>query len=907
MGVVYRGRHPGLDVPVAIKVLADNYSRDPSFRRRFQREAATIASLNHPGIVRVYDFDEDEGSLFIVMEFVEGRSLRAWLHKYGRFTVDTSLDLMQQMLSAVAAAHAHGIVHRDLKPENVLISTQGKTKILDFGVSKLLDDSLHLTGTGSMVGTPAYMSPEQVRGEAVDARSDIYSLGVILYELMHGEPPFTGQVPAVLHSQVYDQARPSTAIPPPLMELIWKATAKKPEDRFRSCEEFSGALLAFPREPAGTASSAPQAVTTERNFRLKLPLIGRANGAEKHNGACMYSGCRNREGWRCSYTDRTGRQCQTWWCKNHIEFIENLPFCHRHYSVVRALMVTAGTIREIKNLPPVDDRSMALAAMVGSDVDKEVTEILRRRYQSRHDVQLVADKTVREVWAGRVEVGWERSWAAVKGQSYVTRIAIRVAADDPTVVQVLIGNTVVLKAVPDWIARRLEGKPPDQADRAKFRSKIVSAVQASVDKPTPYPPRSLEPAPSEPSTQHPKVSQSLLEGMVLRLFATTTRLTAFEVGERLALPFATLEPVIQSLAAQNFLDALGIAPDTGVLKGRTLPERMAYSISNNGRERSEEISRTGTRYLGPAPVSLHEYGGAVAEAATPLELDEATVSDALDGLEVPPAVAESVRAALNSHGSLFIYGAPGNGKTSLARRIVQLLGPSILIPFALDLDGDVLKVFDPAVHHLEGVQPEDRRWRRIKRPLVQVGGEFQLDMLDPKWDEGSRSYEAPLQVKANGGVLLIDDLGRQKATPKQILDRLLVPLEQGVDYMNLAGSGRKVELPFKPLVALSTNLKPADLLDEAYLRRLDYKVLMPDPTWEAYQRIFERERQRLGIPENSGVFMQLRTLYNGRPMRGNHPRDLLERLVDVASARRIHPQLSSELVDAAWRTLFVAG
>ena len=145
------------------------------------------------------------------MEFVEGRSLRSWLDQYGRFTLDVAMDLIQQMLSAVGAAHDRGIVHRDLKPENVLISTKGKTKILDFGVSKLLDSKEHLTATGSMVGTPAYMSPEQVKGDPVDHRADIYALGNMLYELLHGEPPFVGTIASVLHSQVFDQPRPSTA------------------------------------------------------------------------------------------------------------------------------------------------------------------------------------------------------------------------------------------------------------------------------------------------------------------------------------------------------------------------------------------------------------------------------------------------------------------------------------------------------------------------------------------------------------------------------------------------------------------------------------------------------------------------------------------------------------------------
>jgi len=206
---------------------------------------------------------------------------------------------------------------------------------------------------------------------------------------------------------------------------------------------------------------------------------------------------------------------------------------------------------------------------------------------------------------------------------------------------------------------------------------------------------------------------------------------------------------------------------------------------------------------------------------------------------------------------------------------------------------------------LEANQPADRRWRRVARPLVQVGGEFQLEMFDPTWEEGSRTYGAPLQVKGNGGVLLIDDLGRQRVSPKQILDRLLVPLEQDTDYMNLSASGRKVEVPFQAQLALSTNLRPAELLDEAYLRRLSYKVLMPDPTWEMWCRIFERERERLAIPPDPGALEMISTLYSGRPLRGNHPRDLLERLVDVSSARGVQPKLTPELVEAAWHTLFI--
>src|SRR4030088_1560239 len=261
MGVVYRSTHPRLEIPVAIKVLAEQYSSDASFRQRFHREAPTLAPPTPPGIVRVYVFDEDGPVLFIVMEWVEGRSMRSWLDENRRFSVDTPVDLVQQLLSAVGVAHDFGIVHRDLKPDNILISNRGKTKILDFGISKLIDDKHRLTATGSMVGTPAYMAPEQVKGDAVDKTSDVYSLGMILYELLPGEPPFTGPLPAVLHSQVFDRPRASTAIPSPIMEIIWKATAKEVGQRFKSCAEFSGGVHYMPKP--GAAQPPVEAISNE--------------------------------------------------------------------------------------------------------------------------------------------------------------------------------------------------------------------------------------------------------------------------------------------------------------------------------------------------------------------------------------------------------------------------------------------------------------------------------------------------------------------------------------------------------------------------------------------------------------------------------------------------------------------
>jgi predicted Ser/Thr protein kinase len=915
MGVVYKGFHPGLEVPVAIKVLSDNYSKDAQFRHRFQREAAAIAALNHPGIVRVYDFDTDQDSLFIVMEFVDGLSVRAMLADKGRLSVSQSLDIVQQLLSAVGVAHAHNLVHRDLKPDNIAVSSQGKVKVMDFGISKLLVDTSGLTGTDSIIGTPTYMSPEQVRGEAVDGRSDIYAVGAILYELLNGTPPFTGQLAAVLHAQIYSDAPDSPTVPAPVMALIRKAMAKDPRKRFASCEEFAGALLQLDTATLTNPGGAPIAPDAPaHNLQFKLPGLARrvappANSplSTQARTACTEAECTHHTEWMCSYQDPTGYACGTWWCGKHVARLGNDPFCRRHANVIKALAVNAGTLREIKHLPEVTDRAITLAALVGADLDKEITEILRRRYSSRKDVTVVADRAVRENRSGAA-VSWERNWSAARNQGYETRITLAVSTDEPSEVKLRVGSMEIFSGVPDWISNRLQGKPPDHSDRAHFRARLIQRVTEAIDRPAPlaggFHPAGATVAGPPPPQALPDVDSRILEGLVMRIFAgSTTSLPGHEVARMLALPFGSIEPILKKLAADRLLEAEGIS---AAGTDKPVQERMAYVMTNQGRSLTEEVSKTGTRYTGAAPVTLADYNRATTEVILP-GLDAELVRQSLGGLELAPGVEDAVRAAVNSRGSMFIYGSPGNGKTSLARRIPGLLRGPILVPHAIDLGGgEVMAVYDPAVHKLDTNQPHDGRWLRVVRPLVQVGGEFTIDTLTATWDPAGRFYQAPLQLKANGGVLLIDDFGRQQVTPKQILDRLMVPLEQAVDHLQLAGSGRKVEIPFRAMLIFSTNLTPGELLDEAYLRRLAYKIRMPDPTPQVYQRIFERERERLGIPSNPAVFPQIGQLYGSMSIRGNHPRDLLERLVDVASARGVKPDLSPELVDAAWKTLFVA-
>ncbi|MDQ6691242.1 MAG: hypothetical protein M3Z13_00595, partial [Candidatus Dormibacteraeota bacterium] len=747
-------------------------------------------------------------------------------------------------------------------------------------------------------------------------RSDLYAVGCILYEILTGSPPFTGQLAAVLHAQINCEPVESPLIPAAVMAVIRRAMTKDASKRFRSCEEFAGALLSLDTaQLEGTSlQEASEPPVSESRLPFRIPSLRQKLPPQRAQTApvaaaddgrrCADAQCRSGADRRCSYRDRTGAECNTWWCQHHIHSIGNEHFCRRHITVIRALAITAGTIREIKHLPAVNDRSLSLAAMVGMDLDKDITEILRRRYSSRRDVTVIADKTVRETRdAGAI--AWERSWSATRNQGYETRVSVWVSSLEPCRVEIRIGSTAIYSGVPDWITHRLEGKPTDRADRVNFHARLVQAITEAVDRPAPLAGASLgDSSPGLPQVRSlPEIDPNLLEGLVMRALASrSTSMPGYEVCDMLALPFGSVEPVIKKLASERLLDPGGLDPESG---DRPMPERMTYTMSADGRALTEEMSRKGTRYLGPAPVTLAEYVRLTTEVILP-GLDPAIVRAALDGLELSPGIEDSVRAAVNSRGSVFIYGSPGNGKTSLARRFPRLLRGAVLVPAAIDLGGgEVMLVFDPAVHKLDADQPRDRRWRRVIRPLVQVGGEFTLEMLAATWDAASRTYQAPLQVKANGGVLLIDDFGRQPVTPKQILDRMMVPLEQAVDHLQLSASGRKIEMPFRAMLIFSTNMAPGELLDEGHLRRLAYKIRMPDPTPQLYRRIFDRERQRLGIPANPHVFPQIGQLYGTMSIRGNHPRDLLERLIDVASARGVRPELSPELVEAAWQTLFV--
>jgi uncharacterized membrane protein (UPF0127 family) len=275
-------------------------------------------------------------------------------------------------------------------------------------------------------------------------------------------------------------------------------------------------------------------------------------------------------------------------------------------------------------------------------------------------------------------------------------------------------------------------------------------------------------------------------------------------------------------------------------------------------------------------------------------------------------VLEQLGPAVNANKALFLYGSPGNGKTVIAEGLGRTIGGDMYMPFALDIDGQIITMYDPTTHQsLESDEPDstsiiaaaprDRRWIRVKRPVVMVGGELTLEMLDLTFNSMSKFYEAPIQLKANGGVFLVDDFGRQRVRPQELLNRWIVPLESRADFLTLH-TGKKFQVPFDVLIVFATNLDPKDLADEAFLRRIPYKIPIGDPTVEQFTRIFELncERRKMRFHQVMVAYLQRRHYHpHGRPLRACHPRDLLDQVSALCRYRGIEPTISRELLDAA--------
>ena len=399
--------------------------------------------------------------------------------------------------------------------------------------------------------------------------------------------------------------------------------------------------------------------------------------------------------------------------------------------------------------------------------------------------------------------------------------------------------------------------------------------------------------------------RDLVASLLLRTLAFSDRLSGAALEQRLGLPFDTFAPLLQEFEKAQMTDSPGFSTEPG-LDGLPIPLRMAYACSSQGRQRSAELSAVQTRYLGPCPVAFEDYFGLVTSQVEEKALiTDKLLKDALGTLELEQHVIDQIGGAMVSRSSLFIFGAPGNGKSTITERMALLMGPPIEVPYAVAVGEEIIRLVDPVYHKMAaGEQPADKRLMRVERPVVTAGGELQLYQLDLSYDAQNRYYEAPLQWKANAGVLVIDDFGRQEVAPMRLLNRFIVPMEKKLDYQDLSASGRKIQVPFVCQVVFSTNLSPSSLVDEAFLRRMAYKIGVGNPTPDAFTRIMKYECEKNSVAFDERAIPYLLSLYGKKPLRGSHPRSLVARLVDLANYREQAPRLTPQSLKEAFDACF---
>ncbi|EFO82012.1 AAA ATPase central domain protein [Oscillochloris trichoides DG-6] len=420
------------------------------------------------------------------------------------------------------------------------------------------------------------------------------------------------------------------------------------------------------------------------------------------------------------------------------------------------------------------------------------------------------------------------------------------------------------------------------------------------------------------------LTMGFLTDLILKIVYFTGAITGQRLEEVTKLPFlGIIDKALEFLKLEEFVDIIGS-------EGGGFSERsFQYVIANKGRAKILEIlSRS--QYAGPAPVPFDQYIAILKrQSIGEMVIDQAKIRQAFSHLVVSDKMLDKIGPAANSARSLFLYGPPGNGKTTIAEGIANLLGGYILIPYAVEIDGQIIKIFDPLNHQVvqqnqvghnevaaafpgaparpTGSTFPDARWLVCKRPQVVVGGELILEQLELIFDPVVKIYEAPFQLKANGGLFLIDDFGRQKCSPKDLLNRWIVPLEKKFDYLALQ-TGKKLQVPFDVLIVFSTNLDPKQLVDDAFLRRIRHKIEVPNPSPAEFRSIFQLVCKGKKIPysdEGLRHLIQEHYMKAGRDLRSCHPRDLCDQILDEAKYRGIEPSMSKELIDRACEAYFV--
>ncbi|MFN8633658.1 MAG: ATP-binding protein [Chloroflexota bacterium] len=394
----------------------------------------------------------------------------------------------------------------------------------------------------------------------------------------------------------------------------------------------------------------------------------------------------------------------------------------------------------------------------------------------------------------------------------------------------------------------------------------------------------------------------LVEDHVIRLLYFSQHATGSELASKCGVPYIAIQPIIREMVRDHIFEIVG---------QKTLVESgYRYALAPKGRERADEALRR-SWYRGPLPVPLEKYIASVtAQTIGDLVIRRDALRAAFSDLVISEEFLDRIGPAVNAATSIFLYGAPGNGKTAVAERITEMIGGAIFIPQAIDVDGSTIMLFDELNHRLvdDGESRKyDNRWVRIKRPVVITGGELTLASLDLIWNDVGKFYEAPLQMKANGGTFLIDDFGRQLVRPVDLLNRWIVPLERRIDYLTLM-TGKKLEIPFDQLLMFSTNLNPADLTDEAFQRRVRFRIPVNDPDVGQFEEVFRAVCAARRVPFDMDVFSWLVNTWwlpHDRPFRMVQPRDLVNQLIAIAKYVGQPPRMTPELLDLACKSYFV--
>jgi hypothetical protein len=411
--------------------------------------------------------------------------------------------------------------------------------------------------------------------------------------------------------------------------------------------------------------------------------------------------------------------------------------------------------------------------------------------------------------------------------------------------------------------------------------------------------------PSEPRTvEETGIPVSVIESLLYKRLAVSGLNSGRQLAKHLCLPFHLLSDVLRALRERQIIVHKGSAPFNDYM----------YALTEQGRERAR-IAMKACAYMGPAPVPLQDYVLSVEAQSIRAESPrrEQLVA-AFDDISVNEDLFDLLGPAINSGAGLFLYGNPGNGKSTLARRVTRCFGQRIWLPQTLFDDGQIIKLYDAALHDTAvdtetSASPDasfDGRWVRIRRPTVVVGGELTMDALEIRHDPISNVSEAPLQLKSNSGCFLIDDFGRQRVEPRELLNRWIVPLESRVDYLTLS-TGKKIQVPFEQLIIFSTNLQPHELVDEAFLRRIPYKIEIDDPTEEEFHELFElyaRDFECEYRPDVVDYLVRVHYREKGRALRRCHPRDLLSQIRDFCTYHNLPIEMRDDYFDRVIKSYF---